>query len=63
MSAIGINTVRVYSIDATKDHDGCMDAFQSQGIYVWVDLPTLGVSYTISNASVWPDLRLRWTLY
>lgn len=40
MKAIGVNTIRVYTVDADADHDGCMQAFASQGIYVWVDLPT-----------------------
>ena len=31
---LGANTIRVYAIDATEDHDGCMKAFASQGIYV-----------------------------
>lgn len=38
MSAIGINTVRVYTTDPEGDHDGCMNTFASQGIYVWIDL-------------------------
>ena len=40
MKDIGINTVRVYTTNSTGDHDGCMQAFASQGIYVWVDLAT-----------------------
>jgi hypothetical protein len=44
MQMAGINTVRVYSIDQTKNHDGCMAAFRALDIFVWIDLPTLGVS-------------------
>lgn len=38
MAAIGVNTVRVYTTEPDGDHDGCMQAFASQGIYVWIDL-------------------------
>ena len=41
---IGANTVRVYRVDGNANHDGCMQAFASQGIYVWVDLPSPGMS-------------------
>ena len=37
---MGANTVRVYRVDGNANHDGCMQAFASQGIYVWVDLPS-----------------------
>lgn len=39
MKSLGANTIRVYTVDGTKNHDGCMQAFRSQGIYVWLDLP------------------------
>lgn len=32
------NTIRVYSIDPTKDHDDCMKLLQENGIYVVADL-------------------------
>ncbi|RYO79914.1 hypothetical protein DL766_003841 [Monosporascus sp. MC13-8B] len=37
---LGANTIRVYTVDGSQNHDGCMQAFRSQGIYVWVDLPS-----------------------
>lgn len=37
---LGANTIRVYAVDGTQSHDGCMQAFASQGIYVWLDLPS-----------------------
>uniref|UniRef100_A0A8H7TUE4 1,3-beta-glucanosyltransferase n=1 Tax=Bionectria ochroleuca TaxID=29856 RepID=A0A8H7TUE4_BIOOC len=40
MKDLGINTIRVYGADSTKDHKECMEAFASKGIYVWVDLST-----------------------
>lgn len=48
MKAIGINTIRVYTTEPTGDHDGCMQAFASQGIYVWVDLAS--PLYSINRA-------------
>lgn len=35
---LGINTIRVYSIDNTKDHKHCMDALADAGIYVILDV-------------------------
>jgi len=31
---LGVNAVRVYSIDPAKDHSDCMKAFDDAGIYV-----------------------------
>jgi len=38
MADIGVNTVRVYQVEAKNSHDGCMEAFDKQGIYVWIEL-------------------------
>jgi hypothetical protein len=38
MKKASINTIYVYTIDSTQDHDGCMKAFADQGIYVWLQL-------------------------
>ena len=40
MQELGANTIRVYHIDATQDHDGCMSAFSDAGIYAFIDLDT-----------------------
>lgn len=40
MSELGANTIRVYHVDPTADHDGCMKAFADAGIYVLADLDT-----------------------
>jgi hypothetical protein len=34
---LGINTIRVYSTDNSKDHDECMNALADAGIYVVLD--------------------------
>ncbi|KXX77407.1 hypothetical protein MMYC01_206065 [Madurella mycetomatis] len=38
MRNLGVNTIYVYSIDPEQDHDGCMEEFANQGIYVWLNL-------------------------
>ena len=38
MQQLGANSIRVYHVDATQDHSGCMNAFAAVGIYLWVDL-------------------------
>ena len=40
IKSLGANTVHVYTVDNTENHDGCMQAFASQGIYVWLELAT-----------------------
>jgi len=54
MKAIGVNTIRVYAVDGKSNHDGCMQAFASQGIYVWLGLP----GRLEANSQV--SLRFRW---
>lgn len=38
MKELGANTIRVYHVNPTADHDGCMKAFADNGIYLLVDL-------------------------
>lgn len=40
MKDLGANAIRVYHVDPTADHDGCMSAFEDAGIYLFVDLDT-----------------------
>lgn len=37
MQQLGANAIRVYHVDATADHSGCMNAFANVGIYAFVD--------------------------
>jgi hypothetical protein len=43
------NTIRVYSINATANHDDCMQALANVGIYVLADLssPDTSINRTI----------------
>ncbi|CAB46773.1 1,3-beta-glucanosyltransferase gas4 [Schizosaccharomyces pombe] len=45
---LGINTVRVYQVDNSADHDKCMNALSEAGIYVILDLNTY--RHSISRA-------------
>jgi hypothetical protein len=49
---LGVNTVRVYSIDTNKDHGECFDAFAKAGIYVLADLSEPDASI-VRDAPTW----------
>ncbi|KAF3937931.1 hypothetical protein ABW19_dt0210443 [Dactylella cylindrospora] len=38
MKELGVNTIRVYQVDPTANHDDCMSVFADNGIYLFVDL-------------------------
>ncbi|KAI0277784.1 glycoside hydrolase family 72 protein [Russula brevipes] len=38
LKQLGINTIRVYSVDSALDHSTCMKTFSAAGIYVILDL-------------------------
>jgi len=40
MQALGANAIRVYHVDPSGDHSGCMSAFAAAGIYLFLDLDT-----------------------
>lgn len=40
MKDLNANAIRVYHVDPTADHSGCMKAFADVGIYLFVDLDT-----------------------
>jgi len=46
MATIGTNSIRVYHVDPYANHDGCMNVFASNGIYVWLDLDTFNTTIT-----------------
>ncbi|CAO3564614.1 unnamed protein product [Mortierella alpina] len=35
---VGLNTIRVYQVDPTANHDECMKLFEDEGIYLLLDL-------------------------
>jgi len=52
MAEIGTNSIRVYHVDPYANHDGCMDVFSQNGIYVWLDLDTFNTTID-QNAPTW----------
>lgn len=40
MKTLGANSIRVYHVDPTANHDSCMQTFANAGIYPWIDLDT-----------------------
>lgn len=44
LKELNINTIRVYSVDPSKSHDECMEAFADAGIYLLLDLAEPDVS-------------------
>jgi hypothetical protein len=45
---LGLNTIRVYSVDNSKDHDECMNALAEAGIYLVLDVNT--PKYSLNRA-------------
>jgi hypothetical protein len=41
MKELGANTIRVYHVDSSADHTGCMNVFAQNGIYLFVDMDTV----------------------
>ncbi|KUJ18023.1 uncharacterized protein LY89DRAFT_746086 [Mollisia scopiformis] len=46
---LGINTVRIYTVDNTANHDACMSALAAAGIYLVLDVNT--PLYSLNRAS------------
>lgn len=40
MKTLGTNAIRIYHVDPSANHDGCMSAFDKAGIYTLIDLDT-----------------------
>ncbi|KAK1089505.1 hypothetical protein LTR48_000495 [Friedmanniomyces endolithicus] len=52
MKTLGANSIRVYHVDPTANHDACMSAFSNAGIYAWIDLDTFS-TYILANNPEW----------
>jgi hypothetical protein len=61
LQQLSTNTVRVYAIDPTKNHDACMSALADAGIYVIADLSSPTQSINRDDASWNDDLYARYT--
>ncbi|KAF4634745.1 hypothetical protein G7Y89_g3351 [Cudoniella acicularis] len=51
MKTLGANTIRVYHVSPSEDHDGCMTAFADAGIYALIDLDTFNTAINPTVAS------------
>lgn len=59
--SLGLNTVRVYSVDNSKDHDECMNALADAGIYLVLDVNTPKYSLNRENPkSSYNDVYLQY---
>lgn len=50
---LGLNTIRVYSVDNSADHDECMSALADAGIYLVLDVNT--PKYSLNRADPGPS--------
>lgn len=51
--ALGLNTIRVYSVDNSQNHDECMNALADAGIYLVLDVNT--PKYSLNRADPAPS--------
>jgi 1,3-beta-glucanosyltransferase GAS1 len=57
LQQLGVNTIRVYSVDSTQNHDSCMQALSSAGIYTMFVI-SLPLFMTIIDLFLSIDLSL-----
>lgn len=53
MQKLGANSIRVYHVNATADHAGCMNVFAQAGIYLWVDLDSFKTYIKLGTTPSW----------
>lgn len=58
MADLGANTIRVYHVDSTADHDACMSAFASFGIYLFLDLDTFDTQFNQASQALSMDTSI-----
>lgn len=57
LKELAVNSIRVYSVDSSKNHDACMQALSDAGIYTIIDL-SLPVNGSINRAAPSWDVSL-----
>jgi hypothetical protein len=53
MQKLGINTVRVYSVDPTLNHDTCMSYLAAAGIYLILDVNSPLAGQNLNRYEPW----------
>ncbi|KAK5071966.1 hypothetical protein LTR64_004255 [Lithohypha guttulata] len=53
MAELGANSIRVYHVDPSADHTGCMNAFAQYGIYLWVDCDSFKTYVRLGDGPSW----------
>ncbi|RMZ89780.1 hypothetical protein DV736_g2989, partial [Chaetothyriales sp. CBS 134916] len=61
LTKLSTNTIRVYAIDPEQNHDECMQALQTAGIYVIADLSAPNTSINRDTPTWNDDLYARYT--
>ncbi|KAF1976776.1 hypothetical protein BU23DRAFT_501235 [Bimuria novae-zelandiae CBS 107.79] len=56
MKTIGTNSIRVYHVDPSANHDDCMKTFADAGIYIWLDLDTFDTQIE-QNTPKWNETQ------
>ncbi|ESZ98112.1 glycoside hydrolase family 72 protein [Sclerotinia borealis F-4128] len=51
MKTLGANAIRVYHVNPSGDHSGCMSAFADAGVYLFLDLDTFTTAITPTDAT------------
>ncbi|EPY52463.1 cell wall protein Gas1 [Schizosaccharomyces cryophilus OY26] len=61
LKELSVNTIRVYSVNSSANHDDCMKVFDDNGIYVLSDLSSPDVSINAEDPSWSVDLFKHYT--
>lgn len=53
MQTLGVNTIRVYNLDPTLNHDECASIFNAAGMYMLIDVNSPLAGESISDTKPW----------
>ena len=58
MHQLGANAIRVYHVNESADHSGCMNALAAHGIYAFIDLDSFHSYIRFVRAHLQTKLRV-----